>query len=410
MQPEQKPTGKRSVLKSHALSVFVVLLIINIALLGFNPFDKAKLENLPADHSWVYWMTRDLLKLNKAPDVVYVGSSLFMHPLTMQDARYLNRPIDYVDHHRSIYTEDKISEKLLIDKPICFNAGLPGNMVSDDWILIETLLKEDKVPKVIILGLTARDFFDCSVKYPAATPVFKYLSRLIDVEPIIDLAMPNLWERTDHAVAKIVYLWGNKPNVQTLLAENAKQMFLPLTDAICGGRQFSEAQREELLTMNINAQLERGWMVEPPDRDRDFVDNRREYTKRYRSRRPQMWNAQKEFFQRLLNTASDRNIQLVVVNMPITNLNVDMLPSGVYADYLEMVKTMTESKGFRFADLQDDNRFPGHFYYDTVHMNSRGGKELVHAIVEILSDDGATIAALHGDTRRELVERKNAWN
>lgn len=380
------------VTKSRAIAVVAMVLIVNAVVAFLNPFAKTSLAELPKDHSWISWTMADYVAQPKTPDLVYIGSSLVLHPLTMLDAHHLNKTVDYTDHHRSLYTEDRLAEKLGV-KPTCYNFAMPGGMISDDWIILESLIRGNKKPKVVVLGLCARDFMDCKVRCPGATPSFKYLSKVIDLQPVLDLALPNLTDRTDFVIGKIAYLWEAKPAVQALLSERVKAL-LGRTAETSQTSNFTAKQLDELLTADMSAELERGMMVEEPDKERAFSDNTLEYMQRYKHKHEKLFDVEKQFFEKLLVTAKANDVRVVVINMPLTSLNVRLMPSGTYDEYLAIVQGLTKKYGFVFENLNDDSRFPSSVFYDTVHMNSVGGRRLVDALVQVLSDDKLCAEAL----------------
>ncbi|MBX9667123.1 MAG: DUF1574 domain-containing protein [Candidatus Obscuribacterales bacterium] len=395
MEKHEKTTFKTVCTRSRALAVIAVVLCINLCLSFVNPFRKTNIQELPHDHSWLSWTTRDFAGQQQASDIVFLGSSLLLHPLCQLDAHYLKRPMDYVDHHRQNYTEDKVKEKFGTKSPLCFTFAMPGSLISDDWIIMDSLLKGERKPKIVVLGISVRDFIDNKVRCPGATPTFKYLSKLIDLDSILDLALPNLTDRTDYAIGKVAYLWGVKPGVQTYLSEKVRS----ITPAIgYKGKRFTDEELEKLLTVDINSELERGMLVEPPDREREFEDNTAEYSARYKTRHENLFKLEKTFFEKLLVTAEEHNIRLVVINMPLTSLNVKLMPPGLYDEYLDTVRGLTEKHGFLFANFNDDTKFPSSLFYDTAHMNSSGGKRFVDAVIELISQDKICTTRLSNDT------------
>jgi len=402
MSPHKSDNLKTVITQSRALAVIGIVLVVNLLLSFFDPFGKTTIAELPKDHSWISWTTQDFVNQPSPPDVVFVGSSLLLHPLAMLDSDHLNRKIDYAEHHRSAYAEDRIAQKMGIEKPICFNFAMPGGMISDDWIIVESILKGHRKPKVLVLGTCARDFMDNKVRCPGVTPTFKYLSKVIDLEPILDLALPNFADRTDFAIGKIAYLWDVKPAVQDCLSENARITLEDLS-IVDGGNRFTPKELDALLTADMSSELERGMMVEEPGKARPFADNTGEYAERYKARHENLFNVEKQFFDKLLATANANDIRVVVVNMPLTSLNVKMMPKGTYDEYLDTVRSLTSKYGCVFADLNDDTKFPSSLFYDTVHMNSNGGKRLMDAVVDLIYSDKICTKKLSGTNDRGIA-------
>lgn len=389
-----EPDNLKSVIaKSNAMAVIVVVLLVNLAFAFLNPFGKTTLADLPKDHSWISWTTSDFVSQPATPDIVFLGSSLLLHPLTMLDAHHLKRTVDYADYHRSAYTEERIAASMGVKKPIVFNYAMPGGMISDDWIITEAMVRSRKKPKLIVLGICARDFMDCKVRCPGVMPTFKYLSKAINMQPVLDLALPNLTDRTDFVIGKIAYLWDVKPAIQELLRGQTRSA-IAACGVTNGASQFSPEQLDKLLTADMSAELERGMMVEEPDKERPFTDNTLEYLQRYKHRHESLFASEKQFFEKLLIAAKFNDIKVVVVNMPLTTLNVKLMPPGTYNEYLDAVQTLTSRHDAIFADFNDDDRFPSSLFYDTVHMNSVGGKRFVDALVNVISADKVCIEKL----------------
>ncbi len=384
---------------SHALAVAAVVLAVNFVFMCASPFGKTTAENLPVDHSWVYWATKDYVNQPEAPDVVFLGSSLFLHPFAMLDAKHTKKAVDHTNHHRTEYAQDRIAKEMGLEKPVCATFAMPGSLISDDWIIFETLMKGKQKPKVVVLGISARDFIDNKVRCPGTTPTFKYLSRLIDVEPLLDLAMPEWRDRTDFIAGRVAYLWGSKPSVQAALADQAKSVMAPYMGTIYNGRPFSKEEKEKLVTLNIDAQLEPGWSVITPDYEPPFEDNTKDFGERYKTRHESLLNIEKEFFKRLIKSTKEANVQLVVLNMPMASLNTKMMPPGFYDEYRDFVKTTTKENGVLYRDFYGDQNYSSSVFYDIVHMNYEGGRRLINEVVEMLSKDRACSIALR--------ERKN---
>lgn len=139
------------------------------AKLGFDPVKAA-------NKSWVWWNVRDFRQLKSAPDVVLLGSSLMMAPLHGGDAAYLKTGQNVALHHHSVLLEDLLQAKFGRQyKSFAFALG--GEMVSDAYVITDTLLRGDRKPGLIVYGIAPRDFMDHALPSAASTEIFKYMSR-----------------------------------------------------------------------------------------------------------------------------------------------------------------------------------------------------------------------------------------
>ncbi len=382
--------------QSRAIAVVAAVLIVNFAFMLFNPFGKPSAENLPEDRSWIYWATKDYVSQSGRPDLVFLGSSLFLHPFAMLDAKHTGQTVDHTNHHKIVYCQDRLISKLGLQKPVCATFAMPGSLISDDWIIFETLMKGKQKPKVVVLGISARDFIDNKVRSPGTTPTFRYLSKLMDMNPLVDIALPEWRDRTDFIAGKIAYLWASKPIVQASLATQACAVLEPSVATVCGTGTLAKAEQEKLVTRNINAQLQPGWNLITPDYEPKFEDNTKDFGERYKTRHESLFNAEKEFFVRLIKSAKESDVQLVVLNMPIAALNTKMMPPGVYEEYRDFVKATTRQYGVVYKDFYGDEKFPSSVFYDIVHMNHEGGRRLIDEVVDIVCKDRNCRVALTG--------------
>ncbi len=182
----------------------ILLIVINVCLCISQPFAKINPDILPATHTWTWWATQEYLHDQPTPPVVLLGSSLFMHPVSRQDADFLDHNFDYVHHHYSLYLGQQLQNRFHLQQaPLCFNFALPGDVISDNYMVARSLFCKQHKPEHVILGVSLRDFIDNAVKCPGTTPPFRYLQRFTDIDDIVDLAFPQFWQRFDYYFGKL---------------------------------------------------------------------------------------------------------------------------------------------------------------------------------------------------------------
>jgi hypothetical protein len=387
-----KPQALRQFFKLKVVLGMVVLLAVNAVLLLCSPLANVDPDNLPAAHTWVWWATQEFLAQQKPPDVVLLGSSLVMHPVSRQEANFLGKDIDYVKHHRSNYMENLLAKRGL-PGAVCYNFALPGGMVSDDYMVARALLRQRK-PAVMVLGLSIRDFIDNGVHCAGSTPAFKYLKRFTPIDDLVDISMPQIWQRFDYLCGKWLYLWGKKLDLQVLLAEQTKAIVGPFYAKYFAPSQLAKADPSRSLPSNLRAEVEEGMMIVQHDMPYSFEDNSAEYRKRYRSPNASGVSVQNYFFKRLLELAQKENIQVVLVNMPLTPANHKLMPPGSYEQYMDTLRRASAEFGYPLIDLDGGNAFALADYYDTSHMNASGGKKLVNLLVDALVEQPQMVAAI----------------
>ncbi|MBX9723387.1 MAG: DUF1574 domain-containing protein [Candidatus Obscuribacterales bacterium] len=391
-----------SLWQSSAVLGLLLVLVINGIFVLWKPLAKVDPESLPSARTWVWWASHDFLSQTKAPDVVLLGSSLMMQPMCLLDADYLKTDLDYVKHHQSLYMADALKNRLNLPNTTpftCFNFALPGGMASDDYIVTRSLLLGERKPKVIVLALTLRDFADSGVRCAGATPAFRYLKRFTEIDDLVALAMPQFWQQFDYWFGKSLYTWGKKLDIQVALAQNTQQFLKPFIQTTCPASQLSNLDLERNMPSNLRSEVQEGMMIMRPNDKTAFNDNTAEYRKRFRSRNEDVFATQQVFLEKLLQLAKDNDIKLLVVNMPVTQANLQLMPAGHYDKYISFLKSATKRENVAFIDLNGDERFLASDYYDTCHLRGTGGKKLVDAMVQEIAKQNELSLCLQDNSR-----------
>ncbi len=375
---------------------FAVLLywLVNYAA-WVNGFGQTEATKFP-EKNWTSWAIGDFLKQKKSPDLVFLGSSLMLVPLAGCDADYTHKRIDGSQHHKSLYFEDVFSRKS--GKAIStFNFALPGEMPSDADLITQFLLRHEKAPKIIVYGVGPRDFLDNLLPSPSATDPFHSLSRLGSVEEQASLFFPDWKERLNYELSKSVYLYGLKQDITckaNQLATSKAEKYIPLPQT---EKRFSIFDRRALMPEYRPGELNVGEAFFRPHElgEREaFADNLIEYRKRYKSLKWDTYITQMRSFTDLMNVARARGIHVVVMAMPITDINRSLLTKQAWDVYRTGVRSFALSKGATFIDLDASKKFALSDFMDTVHLHTGGGRKMLDCLADTLSADRPTLVAL----------------
>ena len=379
-----KKTSLADLLTSPITLGIVFLLVINAVLCVAKPIGKVDPRLLPATHTWTWWAVKEFYEQQPPPQVVLLGSSLLMHSVSRQDADYLKKDLDYVHHHRSIYFEDRVKECFGRDADIrCFNFSLPGDLVSDDYMIARAVLHGDHKPKYVVLGLSLRDFIDNAVNCPGNTPPFRYLKRFTDIDDLVDLAMPQFWQQFDYRFGKIFYLWGNKLDLQVCFDQIARNLLAPIARSVALPSQLNDLDYRKHVPSDLHSEVEEGMAIVKPNQPYSFDPNFADYRRRCGSPNERMFKIQSVFVKKLVDFCKEEGICLVVLNMPLTRENLALMPPGSYENYLTTVHQTVAQAGDTFVDLNRDPHFVHTDFYDTAHMNSSGGKKLLDILAKL---------------------------
>jgi len=361
----------------------IILILINCLLCFTQPFANIDPATLPATHTWTWWATQEYLNDKPTPPVVLIGSSLFMHSVSRQDADFLNKDLDYVHHHYSAYLSKQLQKRFHSRQSLlCFNFSLPGDLVSDDYMIMRGLFQGKHKPQYVILGLSLRDFVDNAVNCPGSMPPFRYLRRFTDIDDIVNLAFPRLWQRFDYYIGKFFYPWAKKLDIQAWASEQTKLILAPLAQKLCAPSLLNELDYRKHVPANLHSEVEEGMAIVKTHIPYNYDANYADYIRRYGKGNSYRWmfNIQEQFFARLVPMAKAKQIKLIIVNMPLTKDNMNLVPAGAYERYINLLKTQASKYDVPFMDLNQNAAFVKSDFYDTAHMTSTGGKKLLDMI------------------------------
>jgi len=385
----QQPSTKRALFSRRAkfLWAATALLLINFAFLLADPIKNSDPINLPSAHTWEWWRTRSYLSEKRAPDVVLLGSSLVMIPVSVFDADFLNKEIDAAKHYEANYLEDRLVSIFKIPTPLCINFGLPGGMVSDDYMVARALFRGNQKPKVIVIGLTLRDFIEGHVMYPAMTTTFKYYQHFFDTSDLVAISMPQWWQRFEYYFGKTFAISGQRLELQLATSDALRNALRPIMSVNSKPTPVDSLKLNHNLATKLRPVVEEGEYILHPNCPLPFDDNSKEYKTRFKSPNEAVFQNECKFLDRLLTYAESNNIKVLIANMPLTPANMALMPPGSYGKYMGAVDAAVKKHGCAYIELNDQNQFLQSDFMDTAHMNAGGGRKYIDAVVAAIEAD-----------------------
>ena len=138
-------------------------------------------------------------------------------------------------------------------------------------------------------------------------------------------------------------------------------------------------------------------MICPPsEADKIFMDNSAEYRFRYKNPNNKQFDGQVGYLERMLAETRAKGIKVILINMPLTEINVALMPPGFYANYMKKMEHLTEQYQAQMLDLNDPKLFPKKYFGDTAHLNVPGGKHFMEVLADKVSADKNLAATLQG--------------
>lgn len=358
--PVAPPSGKsgwggRAIVWSLALFAVLNLVLWNV--------DKDKQSN----DVWhgtgsVDLAVNGLKNLPGRPGTVLLGSSLVMYPFwTMDRDRYGAIP-DIMHHHDSRVLQEEL-KKAGFANPTVYSLAIFGQMVSDSYIFVDEYLKGDRKPEIVVYGIAPRDFNDSDLAGPMSTHTFKRLVGLENFGRYAELYLPGLQDKIDFVSSHVCFFYNKRWRLQHEFEKAINKLYKAF-GLVAPGQTEQKA----------NAQA--GFML-AGTKDERWANSTIEYTRRYKNIADRDLSVQTGFLDRLLDLCGDREIKVIVVNMPLSADNRKLLPPGFYSQYRKKIAEISNRPGVKLLDLGESTEFTTSDFWDTVHLEHGGGYKLL---------------------------------
>ncbi len=376
-EPTKKTSAgtDRKIQFSYALLALAVVVLGDLAARALYHPDPYQSPN----RSWAWWAVQDL-RAQKSADIAIFGSSLMLAALNDGDSTYLQKPFDAVTHHRAFYLEHLLQEKS--GQPVSTaSLAIGGQMASDVYALATTLFTRNPRPTAIVWGIAPRDFLDSSFTNPDSSETVRYMNKVAGSTDILSTKRRILWDRIQNVADGTFYLYGKRGDIiaSTLpYAKSAVRQVRPDVDP-----DTVRTPSPLLAYAMKNLPEDNGvdqWRVTPYSPSKVFADNTAEYMMRYHPFKPKVLETQLAYFEKFLAFAKQQGITVTLVNMPLTQDNLKLLPEGAYQAYLGGVEKLSTKYGAKLLQFNDQKTFPRSEFADTVHLNGIGGKHFFELV------------------------------
>lgn len=376
--------------------------------------------------NWIWWVTRNYLVKHPDAEIALMGSSQMASASFAIESDSQNVNVDCVTDKNSRFLSQLVKERTGVDTHTCLFA-LGGAMISDQYIIAKTLFTQKHKPKLIVLGVNPRDFIDNLMPSCASTETFHFLSPYTDLSKFANHNFNSIFTRMDwtmnemlplkvmrNAVAQNIKSVGDNILNQAGFGINEDADLIANEEKSNSGNDGDGEGKAANATI-LDAIYGKLTEVKPatqiihPGMRFDFMDNMREYTKRYKSADVAMYSAQKKYFEELLTYCNEQNIKVVVVGMPNMWPNRELLPAEFWTSFKTYLGQTCNKYGAAFIDhLDDDKLFLTNDYIDCVHMNQHGGKKLLTSVADTIAKNPKIAQSLGAPST--VAERKPQSN
>ncbi|HEY9756137.1 MAG TPA: D-alanyl-lipoteichoic acid biosynthesis protein DltD [Oculatellaceae cyanobacterium] len=364
-----QPTAYKKLHKSAALAAVLLFLGLNAGF-SYGAANGGKAKN--SDQNGVVQTIDSAVQQYKkaeTPDVVLLGSSLIMSPVWTADYKKFVNVNDFYRHHRSYLLEKKLSAETNEELKV-FSFAVPGAMVSDMDLIVDKMLTGTKKPQLVVYGVAPRDFMDDLAGGETKTATFQRLGDVSDLSKN-NFAASTVDEKLELVFNRAVYLFGKRTRYQSktdaFVRKVAHQAIAAPQD------QFAVAAN------NLN--------VCPLLQDKKILWQKSldEYHMRYQRFNQIQFKKQEQFLQDMLTSCKKNNIEVLLVNMPLTQTNLGLMPEGLYQKYLGMLKETASKNNVAILDL-GEMKYGDECFYDTVHLNEIGAEPFLSSVSQSIHE------------------------
>jgi hypothetical protein len=369
--PESEQQRRKSFLAGHA--IFWALLIFSVINVVCWNLDKDKVSSDVLSGAGSVDLTVNGFKaMPGKPGVVLVGSSLVMYPFWTMDRDKYGAIPDIFHHHDSMVLQNRLRDEGFKNSSV-YSLAVFGQMVSDAYIYVNEFLKNEKKPDFLVYGIAPRDFHDSDLPSPMATNTFKRLVDLKNFGRYANLYLPELQDKVDFVASHVCFFYAKRWRLQHEFDKAVDKLYKVLG--------LSSARAAESKPENNT-----GFML-TGDKDERWANSTLEYTRRYKSiDEDRSLAVQTGFLGRLLQLCHERDIKVVVINMPLSRDNRNLLPSGFYSRFRSDIAKIAARPGVKFIDLGDANEFVSGDFWDTCHLEHGGGYKLLNHLLPSMKE------------------------
>lgn len=400
--------------QSRFVAAMAIFIAANIACSFLNPlrFDPFKFPYT----GWAWWTFNDLRNSTGLHNIALLGSSLMVSAINACDANYGNKTLDLTKYHGATYLDDKL-RSTFGGQFHTYNLAAPGQMPSDAYLTLKSMLTTAHRPEVVIYGVAPRDFLDSSMSDPTDTEPFHFLNRLVTTDECASGLYRDPMAKLGGFLNRNLYLSHHAIDYQMLLESNNQRFLAKIAPVPSGGKPFTFWDRVKILPGYKPGEIHEGAvMINALTKEQaiaSFRDNTLEYIDRYKKPDPHTYRNQLYFLRKLFKLCKKERIDLIVVNMPISKENINILGPNTYLYYIQAMQQTCGTYKVPFFDLNFYYNYTKDLYHDYVHLNGFGGARFLDSMVAEFKNNPRTCAAFElagqGLEKEEKLQNQLAY-
>lgn len=360
-------------------------------------------------HTVDVWGLPARLELCKktAPDVALVGSSLLLVLNQDEQGRHFYSGV-YPPHFQELLSRST-------RQPVtCINLCTGLQMPSETYLIAEAVMGQSNHPPVMILGIALRDFIHDQYALEWSCDSFASIAPYVPLSLNVLSQMSSATAVRELVLCHIWYLYRDRIDFKSVLSAWTKNFLelLPL-DMPYPRLGFDHTWRPQ----------RRGFLHETwvPRQQEKFTEEiyrtRPQFLKRffrnmqagiYRQGSESTMRLQTHYLEALIRTCQERDVQLVVVNMPLSPEFQRLVPPGLYDTFGRFLRYFASFPNVAVIDFYNQPEFGDDAFKDGVHLNYGGARRFAEKLAQKLAAEYPAVVqavAVHAQARQALAGR-----
>jgi len=310
------------------------------------------------------------------PDVAFFGSSVVEVPFALMDneEQYVSSPKE---------AQTTLSSLCKSKKSIAVYAVEAG-LISDQLLLLNRLFQLGMVGRHNILAVTPRDFGDSRIPAKNLSDTYRSMALHCDLS-LLPMYHDDLDDWTNYILARTIYLYKNKSTLSRSIGDFFSASLLSAMAAFPGAPSATNIVVGSQL-VKPTAVASTAIAVEKPTEEQRFLNSVAEYVRVYDYiEKTDSLKTQVVFLRHLVSFCKNNNIELTLVNLPLTAENKALMKPGFYRDFRATLAKVASDNSIQYVDLSANPNFAGReVFYDSAHMGKLGGQRLIEALARQL--------------------------
>jgi hypothetical protein len=331
-----------------------------------SPTDLATLELPP----WMVQFTPTVPKYlasHKKPEILLMGSSLVLSPA------YLIQKSRNCDGYDCTYFEDALQQRtgkrISVD-----NVGVIAGMTCDQYAILKEAIDIGRKPSFVIYGMAPRDLAD-NLTSVENSPTQQVLASCRSATRFF----PASFKPEDLELCVNNHKLGTNRWLKTLRREASR--------VSCAVSKHP-ASLQDTAPAKVKQRT--------PAHTKQFVvlEDLEIYRQRYNPPNYERLKSQSAYFDSFLGLCAQNHIPVLLVNMPLPDVNRNVIPPELMTAYKDAAKKVAAKYGNEIYDLDANLAFADNSnnFNDCVHLNANGGKKFFTMLADILVADKSFLA------------------